>query len=514
MYGKHVNALLIDSTYGVLAATEEGVWRTTNGGKSWTDFGAGLGTWQIRTLQASAGGRLFCGTAGYEVYFRNPGDTAWRQTQAFDNFGTFWPIWNNRPLYQYTSLLFHPTDPKTIYFGTFPSGIFKSLDGGATWRERNVGWTNDGVFTLVFRPGDPETVYAGTYNGLNRSLDAGAHWQRWGNGWPGEQWVFSLAFDPRDPEVIYACSKNGENEGAGRPGFHGTVMKTTDGGANWSAITTGLDVDQEFYKIIVDKFEPDVLYLATQREGVYVSRDGGASWEPWNDGLTNPAAGTSGNNVTNTMALTANGRYLYFGTLGSGVFRRQAATWTDAYAALPPDTSGASPWAESEIVEAWALGLITEDILWAYQSPVTREEFCELAVLLWEKLTGREAQPVSPNPFTDTSNPAILKALGLGITAGVSPTRFAPANRITRQEMSVMLYRALEAAGLNPDVSVTGVPAFVDQRQIAPWAVTQVRFCYAHGIMKGVAPNTIGPLGNTTREQAICLVKRTYESFR
>jgi photosystem II stability/assembly factor-like uncharacterized protein len=322
MMGKHVNALLFHPILGVLAATEEGVYHTTDGGNTWHDLSAGLDTRQVRTLSVDAAGRLLAGTAGYELYERRAGDAAWTQLNALGNFGRLWPIWNNRPLYQYSTLLFHPADPSVIYFGTFPAGIYKSLDGGASWQERNVGWPNDGVFTLVFHPQDTDVVYAGSYNGLNRSLDGGAHWEMWNRGWPGEQWVFSIDFDPRDPQVMYACSKNGENEGTGREGFHGTVMKSTDGGANWFAITYGLDLNQEFYKIIVDRLNPDRLYLATQHSGVFISPNGGADWMPWNDGLTNLAAGTNGNNVTNCMVLSASGRTLYFGSAGSGVFRR------------------------------------------------------------------------------------------------------------------------------------------------------------------------------------------------
>ena len=57
--------------------------------------------------------------------------------------------------------------------------------------------------------------------------------------------------------------------------------------------------------------------------------------------------------------------------------------------------------------------------------PITREEFAELAVLLYEKVTDK-SETVSPNPFTDTTNPQILKAYKLGITAGTSQTTFSP----------------------------------------------------------------------------------------
>ena len=322
MLGKSISSLLFHPTLGLLVATEQGVFRSANSGATWTNWSTGLDTPQARTLAISADGAVLCGTAGYELYRRSASDSRWTQLPALSNFGRLWPIWNDRPLYQYSTLLFHPTDPSTIYFGSFPAGIFKSLDAGRTWQERNVGWLNDGVFTLVFRPKDAETLYAGTYNGLSRSRDAGLHWERWNAGWPGEQWVFSIDFDPRDPDVMYACSKNGENEGVGRPGFHGTVMKSLDGGAHWLAATTGLNVEQEFYKIIVDRQDPDTLYLATQFEGVWISRDASRHWAPWNEGLSNRVAGTNGNNVTNCMTLSQDGSTLYFGSAGSGVFRR------------------------------------------------------------------------------------------------------------------------------------------------------------------------------------------------
>ena len=141
-------------------------------------------------------------------------------------------------------------------------------------------------------------------------------------GWPDEQWAFWIDFDSRNLEIMYACSKNGENEGTGRNDFHGTVMKSTDGGAHWFEIINGLNVTQEFYKIIVDKHNPDTIYLAAQNDFVLISYDGGELWEPWTDGLTNKRASSSGNNIANPMVQSADGRYLYFGTFGSGVFRR------------------------------------------------------------------------------------------------------------------------------------------------------------------------------------------------
>ena len=324
MLGKHVYQVVVDSDSTVYAATEEGIYSSSNGGDTWINISKGLDNLQVRTVAITTNGTLLCGTLGYELYSYNSSTHTWEQMTVFDGFGVTWPIWNDRPNYQYTTLLFHPTDPNIIYLGAFPSGMYKSINGGKNWKEINVGWTNDGVFSLKFHPNDPEIIYAGTYNGVSRSVDAGAHWEIWDEGWPAEQWTFAIDIDPQNPNIMYACSKNGENEGIGRPNFHGTVMKSIDGGTSWFSITTGLNLNQEFYQISVDKNNPEILYLCTQMNGVFISDNAGDSWEPWNEGMTTLIAGTNSNNVAQPMVQTVDGRYIYFGTADSGVFRRKA----------------------------------------------------------------------------------------------------------------------------------------------------------------------------------------------
>jgi photosystem II stability/assembly factor-like uncharacterized protein len=325
MLEKDIYCLALDPSNPshVYVASEQGIFCTRDGGTTWETLSGGLPTTQVRTLEFTTSGRLLAGTLGYGIYEYDPLWNRWIQLSQLREFGTFWPIWDNRPLYQYSTLLIDPTDQQTMYFGTFPAGVYKTTDGGEHWLERNVGWTNDGVFCMRFHPDDTDIIYAGTYNGLNRSLDGGEHWQTWDEGWPLEQWVFAIAFDQVDSTIMYACSKNGENMGRGRPGFHGTVMKSTNGGTTWFEIVNGLNVDQEFLDIIADPKERNILYLATQNSGVFISRNAGESWEPWNKGLGNLEAGTNGNNVANVLTLSADGQTLYFATLGSGVWRRR-----------------------------------------------------------------------------------------------------------------------------------------------------------------------------------------------
>jgi photosystem II stability/assembly factor-like uncharacterized protein len=323
MAGKLVTALVVDhrNSSSVYVATEDGIYKTGDGGRTWRPMSEGLPTFQIRTLCQNTEGELFAGSKGYGLFQWR--DNSWQPLSPLGQWGVIWPIWDDRPLYQYTSILIHPEDSRRVMIGTFPQGIYLTEDGGRSWYESNVGWTMDGVFRLVHHPEYPELVFAGTYNGLNRSSDFGAHWQMADEGWPDEQWVFSIDFDPENHDIMYACSKNGENEGRGTRDFHGIVMKSTDGGDSWFSIMSGLDPGQEFYEILVDRFNSDVLYLAAESQGVMLSTDAGQSWQPWNEGLFNKRPGTNGNNVTRCMVLSADGNMLYFGSAGAGVFRRE-----------------------------------------------------------------------------------------------------------------------------------------------------------------------------------------------
>ncbi len=171
-----------------------------------------------------------------------------------------------------------------------------------------------------------------------------------------------------------------------------------------------------------------------------------------------------------------------------------------------------SAWAESELIDAFENGLTYPGVMYDYDRAITREEFCVLAVKLYEKLTGLNTSH-DEDPFDDTDNPDILIAYKLGIVKGISETEFAPSNNITRQEMCVMLYRALAAANYETSIEDTATFPFDDVGSIASWAINEVKFCHQNGIMNGTSPSTIDPLLNTPREQAIILVNRTYNSF-
>lgn len=218
-------------------------------------------------------------------------------------------------------------------------------------------------------------------------------------------------------------------------------------------------------------------------------------------------------------------RYAYVSNQGSdeaehyiySPFSNVASIGTEAF------YKEASEWATSELQKANNLGLIPDILKGADMTkPITREEFAELAVLLYEKVTDTKSEPASPNPFTDTANSQILKAYNLGITTGTSQTTFSPNELINREQCATMLFRAIKVIHPQGDYSITGVKDFPDQKDISDWANEATKYMNKIGIITGDAqgnfmPKAITPAqeaagyGMATREQAIALSVRTYE---
>lgn len=175
--------------------------------------------------------------------------------------------------------------------------------------------------------------------------------------------------------------------------------------------------------------------------------------------------------------------------------------------------AGASEWAVEEIKKAAEYNLLSEKVIGNYTSNITREEFCELAVRLYEELSGQAAELPEVSPFVDTENPEILKANLLGIVLGITETEFAPNDLVTREQIATMFYRTIKVA--DPDL-VDGQyeVTFEDKEEISEYALEAVGFMSNKGILGGVGNNEVAPKGNATREQGIALVKRAFETFK
>lgn len=173
-----------------------------------------------------------------------------------------------------------------------------------------------------------------------------------------------------------------------------------------------------------------------------------------------------------------------------------------------------SAWASSLIEKASNYGLMPASLVDAdYTKPITREQFAELSVKLYEVYTHLSAEPISPNPFADSSNPEILKSYKLGIVKGIAADKFEPKSLTNREQIAAMLYRAVKVMKPDTDFSTTGAPVFADANIVSNWASDNVKFMSKNGFIGGVGGNRFDPKGVATCEQAIAIAVRVYEKY-
>lgn len=175
-------------------------------------------------------------------------------------------------------------------------------------------------------------------------------------------------------------------------------------------------------------------------------------------------------------------------------------------AEVDPDAEAPSSWAVQDINEAAALKLIPSELNSAYGQQITRAEFCALAVMLYEKVSGKEI--TERQTFADTTDVNVQKMGALGIVNGVGEDQFAPDALLTREQAATMLARLAEAIGKPlPEKAAT----FADNASISTWAIVQVGQVQEAGIMNGVSDTMFSPQGKYTREQSIVTMLRLYQ---
>ena len=177
---------------------------------------------------------------------------------------------------------------------------------------------------------------------------------------------------------------------------------------------------------------------------------------------------------------------------------------------LQPYYLNASEWAIPDLDIAVEHDLIPDSIRENMMINITREEFSEVVVKMYELQSG-ETINFEGQSFKDTTNIEVLKAAKLGIIKGIGGEKFAPKDPLNRQEVAVMLKRTLEV--LNPDMDFS-YKVSINDPSIAEWAVKEVSYMLEHGILKGDGKGLINPTGYTTREQAVILALRTYDKFK
>jgi photosystem II stability/assembly factor-like uncharacterized protein len=228
----------------------------------------------------------------------------WKTT----NSGTTWtPVFDKEGSYSIGCVALDSRNPDVVWVGTgennsqrsvgYGDGVYKSEDGGKSWK--NVGLkTSEHIAKILIDPRDSDVVYAaaqgplwgpGGERGLYKTTDGGQTWKAVltiseNTG------VTDVVMDPRDPDVLYAAAYQRRRHvwTLINGGPEGGLRKSTDGGATWRKLTSGLPKeDIGRIGLAIPPTRPDWVYAvveaANKAGGFFRSTDRGMSWEKRSD---------------------------------------------------------------------------------------------------------------------------------------------------------------------------------------------------------------------------------------
>ena len=296
----------------VYARTYEGVWKTTDGGNTWTNITESIGVNPSWITMAPGHPNVLYTTAEdrsdpiiiYTYTYRtNDGGATWQQVHTTCCVYAVSPAdWREAYLGEVVSL----------GVGYTSSKLHKTVDGGQTWTTIS-GWPESygRIQDIVIAPSAPNILIATTerpFNGIMyKSINSGQSWFPIGANYIEE--IYSVTFDPKNSNTIYLATKS--------PGG----WKSTDGGATWQPLANGLQPWNWGYVINPDNTQ--VIHAANREGGVRESLDGGASWAPINQGI-------DGLSVRSIAVAAGDPLEIYAGMIdGAGVWKLTRTTIQD-----------------------------------------------------------------------------------------------------------------------------------------------------------------------------------------
>ena len=325
-----------DDNVWYVAVGSGGVWKTVNAGVTWKSLFDGQGSYSVGAITLDPGNphTVWVGT-GENVGGRHVGygDGVYKSTDG----GTSWTNMGLKESEHISRIIVHPEDSDVIWVAAQgplwssggDRGLYKTSDGGATWSQTlgDDQWV--GVTDLVMDPRDPDMLYAATWqrhrnvasymgggpgSGLHRSTDGGDTWMESNKGIPGSNLgKIGLAISTQNPDNVYAAIELDRRTGG--------VFMSRDRGVSWTKMSdavSGATGPHYYQEIYTSPHSEGRLYLMDVR--VQISEDHGATFRTMSE---------SGKHVDNhAIAFRADDPdYILMGTDG-GLFETLDGTQT------------------------------------------------------------------------------------------------------------------------------------------------------------------------------------------
>ncbi|MDX1577843.1 MAG: exo-alpha-sialidase [Gemmatimonadota bacterium] len=255
--------------------------------------------WQIRPGRETEPERLFLGVEPSCLFETRDGGESWSPVSGLlehEHRERWTPGAGGLCLH---TIVLDPEDPDRMAVALSTGGVYRTDDGGATWRPRNEGVRAEFlpdkhpefgqcVHKVAHHPDRPERLFLQNHWGLYRSDDWGERWTDIANGVPSD-FGFGMATHPRDPDTVYIVPMESDQFRC-CPEAKLRVYRTRNAGESWEPLTEGLPQEDAYETVLrdaldTDEAEPAGVYFGTRSGRLYGSRDDGDSWALIHEGL-------------------------------------------------------------------------------------------------------------------------------------------------------------------------------------------------------------------------------------
>lgn len=170
-----------------------------------------------------------------------------------------------------------------------------------------------------------------------------------------------------------------------------------------------------------------------------------------------------------------------------------------------------SDWAIDDIRELKEINVLESKIFRGYQEDISRVDFMDYAVSVYETLTGKDIKITNSKPFNDAYEKGVVKAFNIGLTEGIGNGAFGRDEPLNREQVATIFMRLLTI--LEVDMNQASKTVFSDDDLISSWAKESVYLAKENNIIDGVGNNKFDPAGPTNKEVAMILTKRILDEF-